>query len=133
MKQIEWHDSFLNLENAIDRLKEVMSHPDVNNNTFMRDAAIQRFEFTIELFWKILKKILFYEKIEATTPRDTLSKAYQYQFIDDEAVWLDMLDNRNNTSHAYKEEAAQIIFEHIKSYVPVFEATYQKLKRMYDL
>ncbi|QQR63082.1 nucleotidyltransferase substrate binding protein [bacterium] len=124
---------FLSLGNAIDRLTEVMSHPDVHNNTFMRDAAIQRFEFTIELFWKILKKILFYEKIEATTPRDTLSKAYQYKFIDDEVVWLDMLDSGNNTSHAYKEEEAQIIFERIKSYMPVFEATYQKLKKTYDL
>jgi nucleotidyltransferase substrate binding protein (TIGR01987 family) len=68
----------------------------------MRDAAIQRFEFTIELFWKILKKVLFHEKIESTTPRDTLSKAYQYKLIDDEEVWLAMLDDRNNASHAYK-------------------------------
>ena len=44
-----------------------------------------------------------------------------------------MLDDRNNTSHAYDEEKAKIIFEHIKSYLPIFEATYDSLKDKYNL
>lgn len=133
MKEIQWKDSFYALGKAIDRLKEVLEHPQLNQIDCMRDAAIQRFEFTIELFWKILKKVLFHEKIESTTPRDTLSKAYQYKLIDNEEVWLAMLDDRNNTSHAYKEEEARIIFEHINNYLPVFQTTYRELKEKYKL
>lgn len=131
--EISWSDYFDSLGRVVDRFKEVMQHPDLEKNTYMRDAAIQRFEFTIELFWKVLKKVLQYEKVEATTPRDVLNKAFQYKFIDDEAMWLRMLDDRNNTSHVYKEEDAERIFKHIKSYLPVFEVSYQKLKAQYHL
>lgn len=133
MKDVPWRDYFNTLGNAINRLQDVMEHPQLNEIEYMRDAAIQRFEFTIELFLKNLKKILLHEKIETTTPRDTLAKAYQYNLINDEAAWLLMLDDRNNTSHAYKEAEAKIIFEHIKTYLPVFQATYLKLKEQYKL
>lgn len=133
MQEIQWKDYFYTLGKAIDRLQEVINHPQLNEIEYLRDAAIQRFEFTIELFWKVLKKVLSYEKIDATTPRDVLSKSYQYKLIDDENIWLRMLDDRNNTSHAYKEEEAKIIFEHIKKYLPVFQSTYLMLKDRYQL
>jgi len=99
----------------------------------MQDAAIQRFEFVIELFWKVLKKILVYEKIEGITPRDILSKSFQFQLIDDETMWLQMLDDRNNASHIYNEESAKKVFDNIKLYLPIFERTYVKLKKKYNL
>jgi nucleotidyltransferase substrate binding protein (TIGR01987 family) len=133
MKAIEWKDYFYTLGKAIDRLKEVLEHPELNQIDYLRDAAIQRFEFTIELFWKVIKKILLHEKIESSTPRDALSKAYQYELVDNEGVWLSMLDDRNNTSHAYKEEEAKLIFEHIKTYLPIFLSTYNRLKDKYKL
>jgi len=130
---IYWKDNFTALGKAINRLKEAINSTELDQHDYIRDAAIQRFEFVIELFWKTLKKILRYEKEDATTPRDTLSKAYQYKLIDFEDDWLNMLDDRNNTSHAYDEEKAKIIFEHIKSYLPIFEATYDSLKDKYNL
>jgi nucleotidyltransferase substrate binding protein (TIGR01987 family) len=133
MKEVPWKDYFYTLGNALDRLQEVLAHPELNQIDYLRDATIQRFEFTIELFWKTLKKVLLYEKIETTTPRDTLNKSFQYELIDDEEIWLAMLDDRNNTSHAYKEKEAKIIFNHIKSYLPVFQKTYLSLKNKYSL
>lgn len=76
---------------------------------------------------------MLHEKIESGTPRDTISKAYQYKLVDDEKVWLSMLDDRNNTSHAYKEEEAQLIFKHIKTYLPVFLSIYNEIKDKYKL
>jgi nucleotidyltransferase substrate binding protein (TIGR01987 family) len=73
------------------------------------------------------------KKIESTSPRDTLSKAFQYKLIGYEETWLSMLDDRNNTSHAYKEEEAKIIFENILQYLPVFQKTYLALKEKYKL
>lgn len=133
MKEITWKDHFNSLGNAIDRLQEVIEHPGLDQIDFLRDATIQRFKLTIELFWKALKKILFHEKVESTTPRDVLSKSYQYGLINDQEVWLQMLDDRNNTSHAYKEKEAKIIFEHIKEYLPIFQKTYLSLGKKYKL
>lgn len=133
MEIIFWKDYFNTLGQSITRLGEVIRHKDIEINDFMHDAAIQRFEFVIELFWKVLKKILAYEKIEATTPRDVLSKSFQFKLIDDETAWLKMLDDRNNTSHVYKQEDAKRIFEHIKIYLPVFEKTYHTLQKKYKL
>lgn len=133
MKDLQWKDNFYTLGDAINRLKEVIEHKDLDNIEFLRDATIQRFEFTIELFWKLLKKVLLHEKIDVTTPRDTLSKSYQFKLINDESLWLKMLDDCNNTSHAYKEHEAKIIFENIKIYLPVFESTYKSLKEKYKL
>lgn len=133
MKEISWNDYFATLGKAISRLREVLELSEIDHHDYIRDAAILRFKYSIEMFWKLLIKILHHEKIEATTPRDTLGKAYQYQLIDSEDMWLGMLDDRNNTSHAYQEEAAKRIFEHIKLYLLVFEETYTSLKEKYRL
>lgn len=129
--QKNWSDSFKALGNAIMRLREALDHQDVDTNDFIRDAAIQRFEFTIELFWKVLKKVLQHEKIDSITPRDTISKAFQYNLINDEKIWLTMLDDRNNTSHAYKEAEAKRIFKAINTYLPVFESSYRAIQDKY--
>ena len=133
MENFYWKDSFITLGKAIQRLTDVLEHPDINRIDYMRDASIQRFEFVTELFWKVLKKILAYEKIDTTTPRDVIKNAYQYQLIHHEEVWLDILTDRNNTSHVYKEEDAKRIFDHIKGYRVVFEETYRSLQTKYNL
>lgn len=65
---------------------------------------------------------MFNEKIISTSPRDTLQKAYQFNWIDNETVWLDMMDNRNLTFHTYREEYAKKIYSHIKCYYLLFFA-----------
>lgn len=131
MKKIFWKDYFDSLGKAIMRLKALTESPDIDKVDYIQDATIQRFEFVIELYWKVLKKILVYEKSDSTTPRDVLKKAFQFHLIDDEDLWLAMLDDRNNTSHVYKEEDALRVFENIRDYVPVLEKSYQNLKKKY--
>ena len=131
MDKLIWKDYFDNLGNAINRLKEVLTHKDINNIEYLQDAAIQRFEFVIELYWKVLKKFLAYEKINSNTPRDVLSQSFKFNLINDEKIWLRMLDDRNNTSHVYNQEDAKKIFEKIKLYYPVMESNYKKLQEKY--
>ncbi len=133
VETVFWKDYFDSLGQAIIKFGEVIRHKDVEKNDYMQDASIQRFEFVIELFWKVLKKILSYEKVDSTTPRDVLSKSFQFKLIDNEKVWLNMLDDRNNTTHVYKQEDAKRVFESIKTYLPVFEKTYSALKIKYKL
>lgn len=133
MEEIYWKDYFYTLGNTIDRLREVIEHPDLNKKNFMQDAFIYRFKIVTELFWKVLKKALTYEKVETTTPRDVLNKAYQYKMINDEQLWLDILTDRNTTSHMYKEEVAKQVFKNINNYLPVFIQTYSSIKDKYQL
>lgn len=122
------------LGDAIDSLDEVLSHPEIDTSKFIRDSAIKRFEFTFELFWKTLKKIIYViEKQKTTSPRDTLSQAYQYDIINNEELWLNMLDDRNESSHIYSEAVAEQILENIKSYLPIYTQTFQMLKDKYHL
>ena len=131
MDKILWQDSFIALGNALDRLQEIIEQPNIHINQMLQDGAIQRFEFCTELFWKTLKKCLAYEKIIATSPKDVLQKAYQFHLIDHEELWLAMLDDRNITSHVYKQEDAYQVFKHIQQYAPILKDTYVNLKLRY--
>lgn len=95
----------------------------------MQDSAIQRFEFVIQLYWKVLKKFLSYEKIEASSPREVLKSAFAIKLIDDETIWLSMLNDRNSVSHVYDEEEAKRVFLNIKKYETVLQNSYQKLSQ----
>ena len=55
MIKSEYKDSVNLLQSALQRLNEVLSEDIFKHPAFV-DATIQRFEFSIELFWKGLKK-----------------------------------------------------------------------------
>jgi nucleotidyltransferase substrate binding protein (TIGR01987 family) len=117
------------LEKSLTRLNEVIQE---KKTIIIRDSTIQRFEFTFELFWKVLKKILLYEGEESTTPRDTIAKAYRYSLINDEEVWIDMMNDRNKTSHMYDENSAELVYNKIIQYSPIMLSTFLALKRRID-
>jgi len=59
-------------QQALTRLKEALARP---RDEFMRDACIQRFEFTYEMFWKSLKAFSEDAGLDAASPRDSLCAA----------------------------------------------------------
>ncbi|MZP28189.1 nucleotidyltransferase [Heliobacterium undosum] len=117
--------SLLNLGNALKRLKEALREPEAN--TLVIDGTIQRFEFVIKLYWKTLKRLLLLEGIETTTPREALRQAFKVGWIQDENVWLQMLKDRNETSHIYDETAAKRIYRNIQSNYGILDETYHFL------
>lgn len=120
IKQLE--KAFLKLKNGA-----VSAQDDLD-----KDGVIQRFEFTFELFWKTLKIFLAYKGIETKTPRDSLKEAFRINLIEDEELFLNMLEDRNKTSHIYDESTADDIFVRIKNeYVQLIEKTIQKIKTKY--
>jgi len=82
-----------------------------------RDAVIQRFEFTFELLWKTFKKIAREERIDCFSPKTAFRAAFQLNLIDDEQVFVEIIDARNKTSHVYSEEEIIEIYEFIRSKV----------------
>ena len=121
---------FVKLEKALLAL-EVMAYKPLQDDRGNVDATIQRFEFTIELFWKLLKHILESKGVQVQYPKDILKEAYQGHLIDDEEQWLQILKDRNLTSHTYDENLADIIFNRIKDYIPILKRAFLKLKALY--
>ncbi|WP_170008114.1 nucleotidyltransferase substrate binding protein [Bacillus fonticola] len=81
------------------------------------DGVIQRFEFTFELSWKLMKMFLEYTGIsEIKSPRATIREAYTYGLIDNGEEWIDMMVDRNKTSYFYDEEEARLIYEKVKNH-----------------
>lgn len=95
------------------RLAEAVAQP---KSELIRDATMQRFEFTFEVVWKTLKLYLERQGHECGGPRPTLKKAFAENLIpnpEEADIWLQMLDDRNLTSHAYDEALANQIYGHI--------------------
>jgi nucleotidyltransferase substrate binding protein (TIGR01987 family) len=118
------------LERALSRLEDALKED--QHNSLMVDGTIQRFEFTIEIYWKTLKRLLLSEGIDAKTPRETLKEAFQAGWLEDEKSWLQMLKDRNETSHVYDEAMALRILANIKQYFPEMKNTFVKLKVRYE-
>ena len=98
-------EAYEKLGAALTRLGEALEHD--SSDDLIRDAAIQRFEFTVELFWKALKADMQARgKTVGVFPSDTLSSAYQAGWIEDEDAFRAMLADRNVTSHTYDEKLA---------------------------
>ncbi len=93
------------------------------------DGAIQRFEFTFELYWKLLKVFLEQQGILVRTPRDSFKEAYRLGILDDETTCLQMLDDRNATVHMYDAALSREIFQRIVSnYVKLFRSSLDRMK-----
>ncbi|HEY9764756.1 MAG TPA: HI0074 family nucleotidyltransferase substrate-binding subunit [Chroococcales cyanobacterium] len=114
------------LGKSLGRLGEALEIP--LENPLAVDGTIQRFEFTFELFWKTLKAFLELEGLQTATPREALKKAFQIGWLQDEAVWLRMIDDRNLTSHVYREAEALAIYGHIRDYFSEMKWTYDLLR-----
>lgn len=112
---------------ALERLKEAVNEKE---SPLSIDGTIQRFEFTFELAWKTIQKVLRYEGFDCNSPRDCLKKAYLSRIIDDEELWLEMLDDRNTTTHIYDEARAKEIYERIKKrYVEELNALKESISK----
>ena len=118
--------SMENLANALMRLEEALEIKE-KDNSLVVDGTIQRFEFTIELFWKTMKRILDSIGIHAKSPKETLKEAFKIGWLESETAWLEMFDDRNETSHVYNEEMARIIYEHIRHNYPEMKRTFELL------
>ena len=78
------------------------------------DGVIQRFEFTFELSWKLMKLFLEYTGIsEIRSPRGAIREAFAFGLINDGEQWIDMMIDRNKTPHLYDEDEARLIYEKI--------------------
>ncbi len=92
-----------------------------------RQGVIQAFEYTYELGWNVLRDYLRWQgNAELSGSRDTLREAFSAKLIDDGEIWMNMLQDRNRTSHTYNEATATEILNNIQVH---YHVLFQKLQR----
>ena len=104
-------DSF---EQALLKLEEIV---EMDETEIIRDATIQRFEFTFELSWKALRTFLKEAHgIICNSPKKCFREGLVIDLYSasQTEIMLRMVDDRNETTHTYDSNKAQIIFKNIK-------------------
>lgn len=112
---------------ALATFKEITRTP---YSIIVRDAAIQRFEYSFEISWKLIKEFLKQQEgIICNSPKSCFRDAFRMKLLsEEEAITaLEMTDDRNLTSHTYHEELAEEIYGKIGGYYNLMENIYKRI------
>lgn len=126
-QDIRWLQRFSNYRKALVRLGKAVDivssrmEEDEEIDDLLEEGLIQRYEFTHELAWKVMKDYAEYQGITGLSgSRDAIRQTLQFGLIDDEN-WMRSISDRNLTSHQYDKDTAQEIIENIiNMYYPLF-------------
>lgn len=141
MKDIRWQQRFSNYNKALSKLQIVIDTLDVDLpdeelndclSELEKEGLIQRFEYTHELAWNVMKDYLKYQgNTTINGSRDATREAFSVNLISKGETWMDMIKSRNITSHTYNEETAQEIFSLIvHDYYAEFIAFQEKMESL---
>jgi nucleotidyltransferase substrate binding protein (TIGR01987 family) len=128
---VRWQQRFSNYCKALSKLGQAIAYLKERNreeneeldtedyweqvaDDIIKEGLIQRFEYTHELAWNVMKDYAFDQgNTTVGGSKDATREAFQLQIINDGKVWMDMIASRNKTSHTYNEETANEIFSKI--------------------
>lgn len=130
---IRWKQRFSNYTKALGKLSQAVSYiKNLQSNTnldyeetldeMIKEGLIQRFEYTHELAWNVMKDYAVYQGNNTVGgSRDSVREAFQLKLIENAKLWMDMIVSRNKTSHTYNEDTANEIYSDIlELYYPAF-------------
>ncbi len=127
---IRWIQRLVNFSKALSQLEQFYDKGDALNN-LEEQGMIKAFEYTYELAWNTIKD--FYENQGETNiqgSRDAIQLAFKRGLIKDGETWMEMLKDRNLTSHSYNEQTAEEIGENILSkYFHLYQELKQELEK----
>lgn len=137
-QDIRWEQRYSNYVKALKKLsqaieyinqnvlgkEESLNENDLNDvlDEMIKEGLIQRFEYTHELAWNVMKDYARYQgNFEVGGSRDATREAFQLNLVSDGKIWMDMIGSRNKTSHTYDEDIADEIYHRIlNDYYPAF-------------
>jgi len=124
---------FSNLKLALDSLKVAIDkYLEDTQNEFVRDSVVQRFEYSYELSWKMLKRQLEQdaaspESIDQLSYKDLIRHGAEKGFITDPQAWFVFRHFRNMTSHTYNVSKAIEVARASIDFHGAAEELYQRL------
>lgn len=109
---------------VVQRLEDALAQ---EKNEFIRDSVIQRFEFCVELSWKTSRKLM---GTSITAPKQVIREMAQNGLIDDVDIWLQAIDERNNSSHTYNQDLAEKVYSFVVSFLPALKELTVRLEKL---
>lgn len=126
---------YSNLISAIDTLKSSMTVLENNKNCsfldMLEDSCIKRFEYSLELSRKLMKRILkkiYGKSEEELTVNNTFRYMQGYKYIQNWENWKNYYEKRNNTAHEYNLEKSRKLLEIIPDFINDSEIFIRNLK-----
>lgn len=124
-EDIRWKQRLHNFNNALKTLTDASALAQQRPLTQLEmQGLIQGFEFTHELAWNVLKDYLESKGYSGLIgSRDATRTAFKNELIADGEVWMDMIKDRNQTTHTYNLKVAERIAQDIlQRFYPAFVA-----------
>jgi nucleotidyltransferase substrate binding protein (TIGR01987 family) len=127
--EIRWKQRFENFQRAFILLRDGLDS-EKELNQLEQEGIIQRFEYTFELAWKLLKDIMENDGIviERISPNYVIKQAFHSKYITDINTWLKMAGDRNLMSHTYNFTTFEVVIASIRQdYLPMLEEWYMSI------
>ena len=137
---VRWLQRFSNyrkalrkLGKAVDIVSEKMDWGEEVDD-LLQEGLIQRFEYTHELAWKVMKDYAEYQGYtDVKGSRDAFRKGLEMGIIDS-GTWMESIEDRNQTSHNYDDETANEIYEAVvEEYYPLFKKFEKEMLKLSGL
>ena len=133
-QDIRWQQRFSNYRKALAKLTQavdllsVQVERDESVDELLQEGLIQRFEYTHELAWKVMKDYAEYQGYtDIRGSRDAIRKALEMNLIDDRR-WMETIEDRNLTSRYCENIELTEVLNRIENvYYPMFLAFEKKL------
>lgn len=113
-----------NLKSAFQTLKSSMKTLEENKTCdfvdMLEDSCIKRFEYTLEISRKIMKRVLkkiYGKSEEELTVNNTFRFMQGYKFIPNWESWKNYYEKRNNTAHEYNLEKSRALIKIIPDFI----------------
>lgn len=132
-KKLRAEDGLYNFSRALEKLLDVVTKADLFGKEGLGDiyldVVVKRFEFTYEMSWKAIKRYLDFVGILCNNPRSCFKEAFAQGLITDENIWLEMIEQRNLSSHIYSELEISGILKRIDDYAAAFSGLRESLEK----
>ena len=133
MKSLDsrWKQRFTNFEKAVLRLESALEDDPDRLSQLEQEGVIQRFEYTFELAWKVLKDKMEADglRLDRISPKVVIKQAYASRYIENIETWLQMINDRNLMSHTYDSLKFESVLKTIVSdYLPLLKNWYLSLR-----
>jgi len=125
---------FSSLDKALKSLKKAIERSQAApEDEELRDAVIQRFEYSMDLSWKMIQRMLKeagIQESEFRTKRDLFREGAKIGLLADPVKWFAYYEARNLTSHSYDQKIAQLIYEETIHFFPDAQQLLIELEKM---
>ncbi len=130
-QDIRWQQRFNNFKRAFFLLREAMESDRDNMSQLEKEGIIQRFEYTFELAWNVLKDKMQYDGIvlDKISPKSVIRQAFASKYISNAEPWFKMITDRNLMSHTYDFSRFESVIERIdNTYLEILTELYEQLR-----